>query len=70
MWDDIVKDGWYFRVVRGTTGYTGLAKQSPFVNGDPILEPGDIWFNFGASWDEALEKIQREVFDPKPPVHD
>lgn len=39
--------------------YIGLAKKEAFTSKtpDPILEPGELWFEFGKTPEEALEKI-------------
>lgn len=53
---------WYFMAYLGESGqWYGLAKRAPFVNGHVIYEPGEIWFEFGESYDEALAAIKERV---------
>lgn len=52
---------WHFTVWQGRTGWVGLAKRSPFVTGHPLTEPGEIWFEFGATAEEALKAIKASV---------
>ena len=56
---------WYFTTwCSPVTGkWTGLAKRSPFVNGHPIYEPGDVWFEFGDTEDAALDAVRRSVLN-------
>jgi hypothetical protein len=53
------KDGWYYAVVRGKDKFVGLAKKEPFTcdNPDPIKEPGELWFEFGNTPNEAFHAI-------------
>lgn len=54
--------GWYFWVYLGKAGqWYGLAKQEPFVNGHPLFEPGEVWFEFGETYDAALDAIKKSV---------
>ena len=57
----IRQDAWYFTAWRGKIGWIGLAKREPFINGHPLNEPGDVWFEFGATEEEALRNIKRSV---------
>lgn len=48
--------------------FTAEAKRSPFVTGDGqncIDEPmsEDLWFEYGATAEEAVGKLKREVLD-------
>jgi hypothetical protein len=54
---------WYFTAWRGRSRWIGMAKRSPFVNGDPIGEPGDVWFAFGPTKLQALANVERAVTD-------
>lgn len=46
----------------GVHGWIAMAKQGPFItDGDAVREPGDLWFEFGATRDEALGKLQTEI---------
>jgi hypothetical protein len=49
----------FFKVVKGKANYIALAKTEPFTRNDPnpILEPGDLWFEFGQTEEEALENL-------------
>ena len=52
---------WHFHVWRGETRWVGMAKRTPFVTGHPITEPGDLWFEFGATEAEAMAAVKRSV---------
>lgn len=54
---------WHFTAWHSpfTGNWVGLAKQEPFVNGHPIQEPGEVWFEFGDTEAEALEAVKRSV---------
>jgi hypothetical protein len=53
---------WYFIAYLGVSGqWYGLAKQEPFVNGHPIFEPGEVWFELGETYDTALAAIKKSV---------
>lgn len=48
----------YIKVKRGTSCFIAYAKRAPFSGCDPILlEPGDLWFEFGDSEEEAVENL-------------
>ncbi|WP_269062057.1 hypothetical protein [Salipiger marinus] len=38
-----------------------MAKRTPFVGDVWGIEPGQVWFQFGATEEEAREKIEAEV---------
>ena len=44
--------------VRG--GHLTLAKLTPFLTGDAITEPGDVWFEFGTPA-ESMGKLRAEI---------
>ena len=49
---------WYFHVhYRPGDGYVALAKRSPFVDGRPLHEPGEVFFERGQTIDEAITKL-------------
>jgi hypothetical protein len=54
---------WYFAAWEGRSKWIGLAKREPFVNGHPIYEPGDVWFEFGETEADALSAIKRKMLD-------
>lgn len=57
-------EGWNFRVFRSRAGsWIALAKREPFVLEEPsaIREPGDVWFEFGDTEEEALTKLKRSL---------
>ncbi|MBR0871189.1 hypothetical protein JQ633_12530 [Bradyrhizobium tropiciagri] len=58
-------EGWHFHVHASHAGgdFIAMAKKEPFVNGDPLREPGDVWFEFGASPDEAMAKLKRSLLN-------
>ena len=51
----------YFTAVKGKTRWIGLAKTEPFTceNPNPIFEPGEIYFDFGETRDEAIENVKK-----------
>lgn len=63
---DIVENNWYFQARRcrnGLSGFMGFAKREPFMNKDcSIMEPGDVWFQFGETINEVMEKLKAEVY--------
>jgi hypothetical protein len=53
---------WYFAASPREYSWVGMAKRAdPFVNGDPIHEPGEVWFGFGETEDEALAAVKEIV---------
>jgi hypothetical protein len=59
-------ENWRYRCRPGRNGVKGwiaFAKRGCFVSewGHEIFEPGDLWFEFGTTEDEALAKLQAEV---------
>lgn len=45
-----------------------MAKQEPFVtDGDGVAEPGDLWFEFGATEKDALLKLLAGIAHRDPP---
>jgi len=38
-----------------------MAKLEPFTIGHPFYEPGDLWFQFGDTEEEAIAKVRAEV---------
>lgn len=54
---------WYFMAWQSpfTGKWTGLAKHEPFTDGRPLHEPGDVWFEFGETEEEALANIRKSV---------
>lgn len=56
---------WYFTAWRSplTGRWTGLAKREPFVDGRPLHEPGDVWFEFGETKEEAMKAIKMSVLN-------
>ena len=57
--------GWHYIIRRchhDRSQWLALAKRERFItDGDPIAEPGDLWFEFGASEAEARAKIEAET---------
>lgn len=45
----------------GAPGWLAMAKRTPFVGDVWGIEPGQVWFQFGATEEEAREKIEAEV---------
>lgn len=55
---------WFFfcRPRRNVPGWIALAKREPFTaDGDSILEPGELWLDFGDTEEEALANIRADV---------
>jgi hypothetical protein len=53
----------YYAVFKGTSKYVALAKNEPFVTNPPdaMWEPGDVWFEFGATAEEALVQLKASL---------
>lgn len=49
---------WHFTTWQGRSKVCAMAKREPFVNGHPIQEPGDVWFEFGDDEEDALAKLK------------
>lgn len=54
---------WYFATWKGREKWYGLAKREPFVNGHPIYEPGELWFEIGDTEDDALAAVRRSALN-------
>ncbi len=52
---------WNFTAWRGVESWVGLAKRTPFINGHPIKEPGEVWFEIAATEEEVLKKIRCSI---------
>lgn len=47
--------------------FVAWAKRGPHVTQNPVLEPGDVWFDFGRTREEAVAGILAELKSlPKP----
>jgi hypothetical protein len=44
-----------------TGRWMGLAKREAFTVGVPFREPGDVWFKYGSSREDALHNIKMSV---------
>lgn len=54
--------GWHFMAKEYPEGFTAFAKRTPFVAEAHILfEPGDMWFEFGATKDEAMRRLRASL---------
>ena len=68
------QDKWWYRIAKSSNGdeYIILAKKEKFVlpEFEPVLEPGELWFEFGKTTDEALDniKITHCEFNPTEPL--
>jgi hypothetical protein len=50
--------GFYIKIEWGRTEFIAYAKREPFVGCSPtLMEPGDLWFEFGNSPSEARDKL-------------
>ena len=56
------QDGWWYRIseARNEDGYIILAKREMFVLSEfePLLEPGELRFEFGETEENALDNIK------------
>ena len=52
---------WHFVAWQGQSQWIGMAKQSQFLTGHPITEPGEVWFEFGDTEKRALRNIKLSV---------
>jgi hypothetical protein len=50
-------------VIKGKTKFIALAKEEAFTcdNPDPIKEPGEVYFEFGNTPDEALANLRKSL---------
>lgn len=63
QWQEEVCGQWRFRTRQLANGeYMTLAKRGEFQTNSSVLEPGELWFEFGVSAEEALHKIKAEIF--------
>lgn len=53
----------HYHVIKGINHYIALAKEEPFTreNPDPIREPGELWFEFGDTPEQALERLNASL---------
>ena len=49
-----------FKGEKDSSRYVAMAKSEPFVNGHPIYEPGELYFEFGSSPEDAVKNLMRE----------
>ena len=47
----------------GVPGFIAFAKNAPFIAGGGMDEPGPMWFEFGETLSEAIERVKRDVLD-------
>lgn len=52
-------------VIKGRNQYIALAKKEPFTreNPDPINEPGELYFEFGNTPEQAMSKLKESLED-------
>jgi len=55
----------YYSVYQGVSEYVALAKREPFTHPDPhpIYEPGELYFEFGDTPEEALERLKGSLVE-------
>ena len=60
---DTNENGFYFSVVKGKTKYCAMVKKEPFTceHPNPVSEPGELWFEFGNTPEQALKKLKDEL---------
>jgi hypothetical protein len=52
----------YYTIYKGSkVPYVGLAKETPFVNGRWLYEPGEIWFEVGETKGETLDRLKEAL---------
>jgi len=58
----------YFSIYKGVSKYVAMAKREPFTcdNPHPIYEPGDLWFEFGVTPEQALERLKESLIKDLP----
>lgn len=49
---------WHFATWQGQTQWIAMAKREPFETGNPLTEPGELWFEFGATPEDALRRLR------------
>lgn len=52
---------WYTCTYQGISRWVAMAKRTPFVTGDPIREPGEVWFEFGDTEEKAMEMLVKSI---------
>lgn len=54
---------WFFSVVWGKGEFIAMMKREPFscANPHPLTEPGDLWFEFGETEEQAFSKLRNEL---------
>lgn len=59
--------GWHFTCapcrepVRAGQAFIAMARREPFPHFDWVRLPGDLWFEYGSTAAEALQKLTEEV---------
>ena len=57
-----IKGGWNFVSYKLKSGrFVALAKRSPFVTGEWITEPGDVWFEVADTAEQCLSSLREEA---------
>jgi hypothetical protein len=53
---------WFFAVVKGKNKFIAMMKKEPFTceNPNPIKEPGELWFEFGETQEQAFQKLRAQ----------
>lgn len=52
----------YYTICKGgAIPYVASAKRTPFINGNPVHEPGEIQLEFGGTREEALNKLKKRL---------
>ncbi len=49
--------GWYIRTAQGRHRFVAWAKREMFVLEDILLEPGDVYFEFGQTRERAVARL-------------
>jgi hypothetical protein len=54
---------WHIATAIGASGrFVSWAKMGPITGDGPLTEPGyHVWFNFGATRDDAVKAIKQEL---------
>lgn len=54
---------WYTCTYQGISLWVAMAKRTPFVTGNPMIEPGEVWFMIGDTEEEAMAKLAKSLRD-------
>lgn len=53
----------YYTIYKGSilSQHIALAKETPFIDGRYLFEPGKVWFELGDTKEEALDRLKETL---------